>query len=100
VSEVEWFLARARRALPEQRADDLSTAFLVHLATVGIGGAPVENLAAWAKRCSLVHLRREIQSMQDSYIHGLAEAEAGMPKRRGDLIRVRSKLSWWDMRTK
>jgi hypothetical protein len=96
--EVDWFMARARRAVDQPRADDLIEAFMVHLA-VGLE-EPVENLAAWAKKYSLSGLRREIESVEDVGLRRLAEREAGMPKRRGDLIRIRSKQSWWDIRTK
>lgn len=99
-SEVAWVVARARRALDRPRVDELIDAFLIHLATADFGDGPVRQLAAWVKRFSLNDLRREVESIEDKRLRALAEMEAGMPRRRGDIVRIRSKKSWWDVRTK
>lgn len=99
--EVKWFTARARRALDgHPRPGRLISAVLVHLATHDVGDGPVRNLSVWAKKYSLRRLREYIEAFDAPGIRELAEAEAGVPRRRGDLVQLRTKATWWDIRTK
>lgn len=101
-SEVTWFSTKAFKALKgHPRRRELIEPFLVILATVGIDDSgPVRSLSGWASRLDLPALARTIAATEDVYVRRFAEHEAGAMRRRGDLIHLRSKASWWDIRTK
>jgi hypothetical protein len=90
---VQWFLVRCRKALGEHpQRERIALRYLAHLAT---GDEPIRDLAAWCRGQSLGRLRRRIE---DADVLRLAEREAGMRKRRGDIIHLRTRPSWWDIR--
>lgn len=96
--QVAWFLARARRAADTNpRREELAWKLLSRLAS-DLPGGPVQNLSAWTKRLSLVNLRELLESTDAPAVRALAEREAGMPRRRGDIVRIRTLPSWWDLR--
>lgn len=100
-TEVAWFMARSRRVMDgHPRRDRLIQTLMVHLATHDHGGGPVRDLAAWAKKHSTGRLREHIETFDAPDIRHFAETQAGAPRRRGDLIQIRSKPRWWDIRTK
>lgn len=96
--EVEFFTTRALRAMEgHPRRRELVHVFLVHLAAHGEPGSnrPVRELKTWVKKEPQARLRYRIEHED---VRRLAEREVGWQQRRGDLVRIRAKSSWWDIR--
>lgn len=98
-AEVEFFRMRAMRAMEgHPRSSQLVHRFLIRLAAHGEPGSnrPVKTLKTWIKKEPQTRLRRRIQALD---VHELADREVGWPRRRGDIIQIRTKHSWWNTDT-
>lgn len=95
-AEVDFFIDRATRVMedhPQRHA--VVRNFLISLALPDSSREPVRELRKWTRGRSQRRLR---QAIEEADLHRIAVAAAGVPSRRGDIVQLRTKPSWWDVR--
>lgn len=93
-AEIAYFIHRATDVAEEEGHKDprgLAHALLHRIAIDGEPGTqrPVHDLRRWTKRQS----RNAIRAHLKKTVHG-------GPQRRGDVVTIRTKPTWWDLRGK